>query len=110
MRWIRIDGCSDYDPFLAAGVASRAIAAGAGGVKSVEEQAMFGREAGVAYDIDYHAAGDHVTNLNLGYWVQMTKALAHLTATYARGFDSLLAAEKRSYEGQEDGSSEEEDE
>jgi len=91
MRWNQTDGRSDYDHFLAASItSSRGIAARAGGVKIVEGKAVFGGEAAVAYDIGCHAAGDNVTNLNLGCWVQMTKSIAHLSPTYARGFDSLL--------------------
>ena len=86
---IEFDGRSDYGPFLAAGVASGGIAAGAEAIKTVEEQAMFGGEAGVAYDVNYHAVGDNVKNLNMGCWITMTKCIAHMTATYARSFDSL---------------------
>src|SRR4051812_35973810 len=39
---IEFDGRSDYGPFLAAGVAAGGIAGGAEGIKTVEEQAMFG--------------------------------------------------------------------
>jgi hypothetical protein len=28
-------------------------------------------------------------NLSMGCWIQMTKAIARMTATYARNFDSL---------------------
>ena len=86
---IEFDGRSDYGPFLAAGVAAGGIAAGAEGIKTAEEAEMFGGQAGVAYDVNYHAAGDNVSNLNMGCWIQMTKAIAHMTATYARSFDSL---------------------
>jgi Zn-dependent M28 family amino/carboxypeptidase len=86
---IEFDGRSDYGPFLAAGVAAGGIAAGAEGIKTVEEAAMFGGQAGVAYDVNYHAEGDNVGNLNMGCWIQMTKAIAHMTAIYARSLDSL---------------------
>ena len=88
---IEFDGRSDYGPFLEAGVATGGIACGAEGIKTVEEAAMFGGVAGVAYDINYHAAGDNVKNLNMGAWIVMTKAIAHMTATYARSFASLPA-------------------
>lgn len=86
---IEFDGRSDYGPFLEAGVASGGIAAGAEAIKTVEEQEMFGGQAGVAYDVNYHAVGDTIKNLNVGCWITMSKAIAHMTATYARSFDSL---------------------
>lgn len=95
---IEFDGRSDYGPFLEAGVATGGIACGAEGIKTVEEAAQFGGVAGVAYDINYHAAGDNVKNLNMGAWIVMTKAIAHMTATYARSFDSLP---KRSLQAKE---------
>jgi aminopeptidase Y len=52
---------------------------------------MFGGQAGVAYDINYHGVGDTVENLNMDCWITMTKAIAHMTATYARSFDNLPA-------------------
>ena len=88
---IEFDGRSDYGPFLEAGVATGGIACGAEGIKTEEEAAMFGGQAGVAYDVNYHAVGDTIKNLNMGAWIVMTKAIAHMTATYARSFDSLPA-------------------
>jgi len=86
---VEFDGRSEYGPFLEAGVATGGIACGAEGIKTVQESVMFGRQAGVAYDINYHGPGDNVDNLNFGAWITMTKAIAHMTATYARSFDGL---------------------
>lgn len=86
---IEFDGRSDYGPFLEAGVATGGIACGAEGIKTVEEAAMFGGQAGVAYDVCYHAACDNYNNVNVGAWIQMTKAIAHMTATFARSFELL---------------------
>lgn len=86
---IEFDGRSDYGPFLEAGIPAGGIAAGAEGIKTEEEAAMFGGEAGVAYDVNYHAAGDDLSNMNMVCWMEMTKAIAHMTATYAKSFKSL---------------------
>lgn len=86
---IEFDGRSDYGPFLEAGVATGGIACGAEGVKTVAEAAMFGGQAGVWYDVNYHGVGDTVKNLNMGAWIIMTKSIAHMTATFARSFDLL---------------------
>jgi len=86
---IEFDGRSDYGPFLEAGVASGGIACGAEGIKTVEEQAMFGGEAGVAYDINYHGTYDDIKNVNGEAWIEMSKAIAHMTAKYARSWESI---------------------
>ncbi|KAG4439944.1 hypothetical protein IFR05_004570 [Cadophora sp. M221] len=86
---IEFDGRSDYGPFLDVGIPCGGIDTGAEGIKTVEEQAMFGGKAGVAYDINYHGKGDNLSSLHLGAWTEMTKALAHMTALYARSWESL---------------------
>jgi Zn-dependent M28 family amino/carboxypeptidase len=86
---IEFDGRSDYGPFLEAGIAAGGIAAGAEGIKTQEEEDMFGGAAGVQYDVNYHEDGDTVNNLNYECWITMISAIAHMTATYARSFDSL---------------------
>jgi carboxypeptidase Q len=53
------DGRSDYGPFLDAGIASGGLFTGAEGIKTAEEAAIFGGDAGVAYDINYHGVGDN---------------------------------------------------
>ncbi|RDW77320.1 peptide hydrolase-5 [Coleophoma cylindrospora] len=93
LPWVDVDfsGRSDYGPFLEAGVASGGLFTGAEVLKTEEEAAIFGGQAGVAYDVNYHAAGDTVANLNMGAFIQNAKAIAHAIATYARSFDSLPA-------------------
>lgn len=98
---IEFDGRSDYGPFLEAGIATGGIAGGAEGIKTEEEAEMFGGGAGVPYDVNYHENGDTVNNLNLDAWIEFSRAIAHMTATYAVSFDSLppknaTAARKRS--------------
>lgn len=85
------DGRSDYGPFLDAGIPAGGIFTGAEGIKTEEEQKLFGGKAGVAYDVNYHGAGDNVSNLNMDAFIQITKAIAHAVATYARDFTSLPA-------------------
>lgn len=83
------DGRSDYGPFLDAGVASGGIFTGAEGIKTEAEAAAFGGEAGIAYDVNYHGAGDTLDNLNSTAFVLNTQAIAHAVATYATSFESL---------------------
>lgn len=86
---IEFDGRSDYGPFLEAGVAAGGIACGAEVEKTPEEVVLFGGEAGVAYDVCYHSACDTVSNLNATAWGVMTGAIAHMTAVYARSWESI---------------------
>ncbi|EOD52192.1 Glycoside hydrolase family 47 [Neofusicoccum parvum] len=83
------DGRSDYGPFLDAGVASGGVFTGAEGIKTEAEAEAFGGEAGVAYDVNYHGAGDTLDNLDMTAFVLNTQAIAHAVATYATSFDSL---------------------
>ncbi|CAG8981895.1 hypothetical protein HYALB_00013809 [Hymenoscyphus albidus] len=83
------DGRSDYGPFLDVSIACGGLFTGAEGNKTVQEAALFGGEAGKPYDVNYHLAGDNATNLNIGAWIENTKAIAHVLAGYARSFDSL---------------------
>jgi carboxypeptidase Q len=82
-------GRSDYGPFLDVGIPSGGLDTGAEEIKTEEEATLFGGEAGVAYDINYHAAGDTVDNLGLHALELNSKAIAHAVATYATSFDSL---------------------
>lgn len=83
------DGRSDYGPFLDAGIPTGGLFTGAEGIKTTEEQVLFGGEAGVAYDVNYHGAGDNVSNLNLDAFLENTMAIAHSIGTYGSSFDSL---------------------
>lgn len=83
------DGRSDYGPFLDAGIPTGGLFTGAEVAKTDAEQRLFGGEAGVAYDINYHGAGDNVANLNLTAFGVCTEAIAHAVATYGLSFSTL---------------------
>lgn len=94
-------GRSDYAAFLDNGIASGGVDTGAEGLKTEEEAAAFGGEAGVAYDINYHQAGDTVDNLALDAFLWNTQAIADAVARYATDFGDIpkpnttVAAKKR---------------
>lgn len=91
------DGRSDYGPFLDAGIPAGGLTSGADEVKSEEQAAIFGGTAGIILDPNYHTAQDTLRNLNVGAWIQITKAIAHAVATYARsweGFPARLLAKR----------------
>jgi len=87
--FIPFDGRSDYDAFIKNGIPGGGIATGAEGIKSEDEQKMFGGKAGDWYDPCYHQLCDTVDNLALDAWVLNTKLVAHSIATYAASFNGF---------------------
>lgn len=83
------DGRSDYAEFANFGIPVGGIFTGAEGIKTEEEAQIFGGEANVAYDINYHQAGDNVTNLNSEAFEINAKGIAYSVATYAQSFDGI---------------------
>ncbi|KAF2491679.1 Zn-dependent exopeptidase [Lophium mytilinum] len=103
------DGRSDYQAFIDNGIPAGGTFTGAEEIKTEEEVELFGGEAGVATDVNYHGAGDTVANLNMTAFVLNAKAIAAAVATYGTSFGSLPAKEavakrglglrKRAYRG-----------
>jgi len=71
--FIPFDGRSDYDGFIRNGIPGGGIATGAEGIKTEEEEKMFGGKAGDWYDPCYHQLCDDVGNVNVTAWVVNTK-------------------------------------
>ncbi|KAI0120969.1 hypothetical protein BJ170DRAFT_715140 [Xylariales sp. AK1849] len=82
-------GRSDYQAFIENGIPSGGIFTGAENEKTAEEVTLFGGEAGVAYDVNYHSAGDTIDNLALDAYVLNTQGIADAVAKYATSFESL---------------------
>ncbi|KAL4911061.1 hypothetical protein BDW74DRAFT_142358 [Aspergillus multicolor] len=107
--YIPFDGRSDYDGFIRNGVPGGGIATGAEGVKTTEEQEMFGGIAGNWYDPCYHQLCDDFRNVNATAWELNSKLVAHTVATYAVSFEGFpertginaksMELEKRKYHG-----------
>ena len=84
-------GRSDYGPFIAQGIPAGGLFTGAEGVKTAEQQVVFGGTAGVAYDQCYHQECDGLTNNNPEAIDYNSDAMAHAVLTYARDLSSLSA-------------------
>ena len=84
------DGRSDYRVFQDAGIPAGGLFTGAEVVKTAEQAAVFGGTAGIAYDPNYHAAGDDINNLNMTGWDQMSDAAATVILQYSMA-DTLPA-------------------
>ncbi len=74
------DGRSDYKPFQDNGIAAGGLFSGAEVAKTAAQAAKWGGTAGMAFDPNYHQAGDNINNLNLNGWDQMADAGAHVLA------------------------------
>ncbi|CAI7577026.1 hypothetical protein N7533_001306 [Penicillium manginii] len=83
------DGRSDYDGFISRGIPAGGLFTGAEGLKTAEEAKLFGGQANVSYDENYHAAGDDYTNLNHKAFLINSKATAFAVATYANDLSSI---------------------
>ena len=84
-----LDGRSDYVGFSDVGIPVGGLFTGAEGIKTAEEQKQFGGEAGIAYDPNYHSAGDNVANCNATAWVVNSKAIAYSIAKYGTSWEGM---------------------
>ncbi|WP_378741965.1 M28 family metallopeptidase [Nocardia brasiliensis] len=90
------DGRSDYGPFIAVGIPAGGLFTGAEGIKTPEEQQMFGGEAGKAYDPCYHSPCDTIANISDRALAVNTGAIAYSVATYAFSADPPSRATTKS--------------
>ncbi|KAH6622602.1 hypothetical protein F5144DRAFT_334443 [Chaetomium tenue] len=88
-------GRSDYAAFIENGIPSGGLFTGAEVLKTEEEAKLFGGEAGVAYDINYHKIGDDINNLALDAYLLNTQAIADSVAKYALSFKTLPPVETK---------------
>ncbi len=77
------DGRSDYKPFQDNGIAAGGLFSGAEVAKSPAQALKWGGTAGMAFDPNYHQAGDDIDNLDLKGWEQLADGGAHVLATLA---------------------------
>ncbi|ATY97451.1 M28 family peptidase [Streptomyces cavourensis] len=82
-------GRSDYHPFVLAGIPSGGTTTGAEALKSPEEAAKWGGRAGVAFDPNYHAAGDTLRNISMKAYDINIDVIAHAVGTYAHDLGAL---------------------
>jgi Zn-dependent M28 family amino/carboxypeptidase len=76
-------GRSDYQAFIRAGIPSGGLFTGAEVQKKPYQVPLYGGEAGVAYDRNYHQAGDTISNVNLTALDQNSDAIAYSVLTLA---------------------------
>jgi Zn-dependent M28 family amino/carboxypeptidase len=82
-RGTDFDGRSDYGPFIEAGIPAGGLYTGAEDIKTPEEAAVWGGQAGLAYDRCYHQACDTTANIDRVALDRMLDTLAVGVGTYA---------------------------
>ncbi|GAA2611750.1 M28 family metallopeptidase [Streptomyces axinellae] len=82
-RGTDFDGRSDYGPFIAAGIPSGGTFTGAEGIKTAEQQKLWGGRAGAAYDGCYHQSCDGMKNIDRRAFDAHVKAIANAVGHYA---------------------------
>lgn len=83
------DGRSDYGAFLENNIPAGGLFTGAEEIKTEGEVLAFGGTAGVAYDENYHQAGDTIDNLALDAFLLNSQSIANSVALYATSLDSI---------------------
>jgi len=76
-------GRSDYGPFIAVGIPAGGLFTGAEGLKTAEEQSIWGGTAGAQYDTCYHQACDTFANVNTFALDVNADTIAYAVLTYA---------------------------
>ena len=76
------DGRSDYKPFQDDGIAAGGLFTGAEQKRTTAQRAKFGGIAGVAFDPNYHLAGDDLGNVSREGYEQMTDAGGFVIGSY----------------------------
>lgn len=77
------DGRSDYGPFIDNGIPAGGLDSGAEKLKTPEEAAIYGGEAGKPYDGCYHQACDTYANNNDTILDQLSDGAAHAAQVFA---------------------------
>ena len=88
------DGRSDYFGFINNGIPAGGLFTGAEGIKSAEQEAIYGGTAGEAFDPCYHQACDDISNVSAEVLEQMADAIAHSTQTFAETTSSVNGTAK----------------
>jgi Zn-dependent M28 family amino/carboxypeptidase len=85
-------GRSDYAEFQVAGIPAGGLFTGAEGIKTAEQEDLYGGTAGEAYDACYHQACDTIDNVNTEVFGQMLSAIGQEVYTYALSTAEVDAA------------------
>jgi Zn-dependent M28 family amino/carboxypeptidase len=90
------DGRSDYGPFIDRGIPAGGLFTGAEGIKTANQEEVYGGTAGEPYDSCYHQACDDIDNINNTVFRQMGDAVAHATYIFAMTTSDVSGTAKAS--------------
>ena len=79
----------DYSPFLDAGIPIGGVTTGAAQRKTQVQARLWGGTAGVAFDRNYHLAGDTVDNVDRDALAITGPGVAFVVGTYAESIDGV---------------------
>ena len=82
-EYIDVDGRSDHQGFLNAGIPTTGTFTGAEGTKTAAQAQKWGGTAGQAYDPCYHSACDDIDNLHVTALDRNLDAIGHMIWKYA---------------------------
>ncbi|QDY81062.1 M20/M25/M40 family metallo-hydrolase [Streptomyces qinzhouensis] len=82
-------GRSDYGPFIEVGIPAGGTFTGAEVPKTAAQAVKFGGTAGLAYDPNYHGAGDNLSNVSMKAFRINIGIIANAAGTYAHDISSL---------------------
>ena len=80
---------ADYAPFLAAGIPIGGLTTGWSQRKTEVQERLWGGQAGVAFDPNYHTPRDTIDNIDRKALSVMGQALAFAVGTYAQSADGV---------------------
>ncbi|MDN4519068.1 M20/M25/M40 family metallo-hydrolase [Mycolicibacterium austroafricanum] len=80
---------TDYGPFLAAGIPVGGLTTGSSQLKTEVQARLWGGQAGVAFDPNYHTPRDDIDNVDRGALAIMASSAAFAIGTYAQSIDGV---------------------
>ncbi|MDA3628668.1 M28 family metallopeptidase [Saccharopolyspora oryzae] len=89
------NGRSDYGEFIAVGIPSGGMHTGVEDLKTEEQAAKWGGTAGVAFDPNYHGAGDNLSNIDRVALERMTKGMANVVQAYSQSTEGVNGVQSR---------------
>lgn len=80
---------TDYGPFLAAGIPVGGLTTGSSQRKTEVQARLWGGQAGVAFDPNYHTPRDDIDNIDRAALEIMASSAAFAVGTYAQSIDGV---------------------
>jgi Zn-dependent M28 family amino/carboxypeptidase len=86
---------TDYSPFLTAGIPIGGLTTGSSQRKAEVQARLWGGQAGVAFDPNYHRPGDTIDNIDRKALSVMGPAVAYAVGTYAQSVEGVNGVPQR---------------